>query len=98
IGKAALLLERFGGAGLVPLDEVVLVFGLHRRGGDDVDHEFSPWFLLDYRTSTFSGVMTSIFGGDARHFTTTRPKVFMCSAVRCGTSASAFSHCSTNTI
>ena len=28
--------------------------------------------------------MTSIFGGDARHFTTTRPKVFMCSAVRCG--------------
>jgi hypothetical protein len=24
----------------VPLDEVVLVFRLHRRGGDNVDHEF----------------------------------------------------------
>jgi hypothetical protein len=28
----------------VPLDEVVLVFRLHRRGGDDIDHEFIPCF------------------------------------------------------
>src|SRR4029079_257848 len=39
IGEAALLLERLGDAGLVSLDEVVLVFRLHRRGGDNVDHE-----------------------------------------------------------
>ena len=44
------------------------------------------------------GVMTSIFGGADMHFTATRPNVFMCSAARCGTSASAFFHCSTNTI
>jgi hypothetical protein len=31
----------------VPLDEVVLVFRLHRRGGDDVDHEISPLSFLD---------------------------------------------------
>src|SRR5438034_271641 len=46
IGDATLLLERFGGTGLVPLDEVVLVFRLHRRGGDDVDHEFYTLFFL----------------------------------------------------
>lgn len=51
-----------------------------------------------YLVSTFSGVMTSIFGGAVKHFTATRPNVFMCSWPRCGTSASAFSHCSTNTI
>src|SRR5882757_8255856 len=46
IGDTALLLQRFGGTGLVPLDEVVLVFRLHRRGGDDVDHGFSPCCFL----------------------------------------------------
>ena len=35
-----------------------------------------------YRTSTFSGVMTSIFGGAAMHFTATRPNAFICSALR----------------
>src|SRR6266700_6204317 len=41
IGDAALLLERFGGTGLVSPDEVILVFRLHLRGGDDVDHDFT---------------------------------------------------------
>src|SRR4051812_5572351 len=58
------------------------------------DHALLP----RYRVSTFSGVITSIFGGAVKHFTATRPNVFMCSMARCGTSASAFSHCSTNTI
>jgi hypothetical protein len=32
---------------------------------------------------------TSIFGGAVMHFTTTRPNVLMCSALRCGASASS---------
>jgi len=46
----------------------------------------SSLFLL-HRTVTLAGVMTSIFGGAARHFTTTRPNAFECSAARCGTSS-----------
>ena len=50
IGNAALLLERLDRTGLVPLDEVVLVFRLHGRGGDDIDHLKSSrfsWFGAD---------------------------------------------------
>ena len=72
---------------------------------DDLDHGRQGsldgsfrFFRLDQRTSTFSGVMISILGGEEKHFTAIRPNAFMCSALRCGTSASAFSHCSTNTI
>lgn len=42
------------------------------------DHALLPC----YRVSTFSGVITSIFGGAVKHFTATRPKVFMCSMAR----------------
>ncbi|MHC2672905.1 hypothetical protein ACVI1J_005068 [Bradyrhizobium diazoefficiens] len=56
------------------------------------------WLLPCYRVSTFSGVMISTFGGAMKHFTAMRPNVFMCSMARCGTSASALSYCSTNTI
>src|ERR1700733_5816581 len=47
--------------------------------------------LLDaaHLTSTFSGVMTSIFGGASKHFTATRPKARMWSLFPCGTRLSA---------
>lgn len=60
--------------------------------GGGADHGVS------YLVTTFAGVMISILGGAAKQVTATRPNVFMCSALRCGSSASAFSHCSTNTI
>src|SRR3954465_9584691 len=97
IGVAALFLQRLGDAGLVPFDEGIALIRFHLRGGDDVNHD-SLLAFLDYRTSTFSGVMYSIFGGAVMHFTATRPKVFICSALPCGPSTSIFSHCSTNTI
>src|SRR6266481_3423444 len=103
IGDAAVFLAGGRDAFLRALDEGVPQFRLHLRGGDDVDHGSVSRFLLFiaslvYRTSTFSGVMISIFGGADMHVTAMRPNAFMCSAARCGTSASAFSHCSTNTI
>src|SRR5450755_1257774 len=99
IGDAAFFLAGGGDAFLGAFDKGIPRFRLHLGGGDDIDHgSVLPAVLPDYRTSTFAGVMISIFGGAAMHFTATRPKAFMWSAVRCGTSASSFSHCSTNTI
>src|ERR1700682_480002 len=98
IGETTFFLAGCGDAFLGARNEGIPLVRFYLRGGDDIDHGFGLPVFLAYRTSTFSGVMTSIRGDADMHLTAMRPNALVCSAARCGTSASAFSHCSTNTI
>src|ERR1700688_579057 len=73
IGETAFFLAGCGDAFLGARDEGISLVRLYLRGGDDIDHGLVSRLFLAYRTSTFSGVITSIRGGADMHFTATRP-------------------------